>query len=878
MDYQYKFSIIIAVYNVEDYLSECIDSILNQSLDFMGNVQLILVDDGSNDNSLNIAKNYQEKYPENILVLSQVNQGQSAARNNGLKYAKGKYVNFLDSDDYISTNTLEIVYDFFENNINQVDVVAIPMTLFERVNLPHRLNDKFETTRVIDLEIEPNTPQLSSSSAFIKYDSIKDYEFSTKLVNLEDALIINKIFLDKKKYGVINNAEYFYRQRLNGSSTVDLMKENKKYFTDRLKNFYIELADYCNKKEGNIPKFIQYLFAYDLQWLLKVDTLEVFDNDEELDEFWNVLNKVLTYINMDCIIDNKYIDEHVLPFFVYLKNNHVITTVKSNNSFLVKSGDFTVENFSQVVLWLDIAEYRKGCLNLSGNIESCFENEYMNVKVICESNGEVMEYGAKYVEYNNPKRQTLKYLGINWKYNYNFDTKIPVSLNDKLFFKIEYDDGQTQFTSIPHISFRESCGLSTSSAYFVKDSKIILFKNNKFNVLPYSFKSMLRYEISNLKRINYDKEPHYRFAIFTHMIYFVLYLFMKNKRIWLYSDRPEFADDNAKALFEYSCNIDDGVKKYFIVNKDSPSYNQMKKINKNVVAFGSFKHELLYLFAEKVISSYVNENFINPFHYFTPSLYSGLITSYRYFLQHGVTKDDVSEFIKKYDKNLSLIDCVSDMERESFLADGYNFDNHVIQVLGFCRFDNLTSDDTKKQILFAPTWRLELSNEERFLQSQYYQTLKNFLNNEKLAKLLESTGFELIFKPHPELKDYIELLEVPEHVKVSEDESYQEVFRDSSLLITDYSSVYFDFAYLKKPVIYYQKDDDYHYKEGYFKYDVHGFGPIIKNEEKLINKINDIISNACQMEDKYVERVNEFFKYNDKNNCKRVYEWILNDN
>ena len=304
----------------------------------------------------------------------------------------------------------------------------------------------------------------------------------------------------------------------------------------------------------------------------------------------------------------------------------------------------------------------------------------------------------------------------------------------------------------------------------------------------------------------------------------------------------------------------------------------MKKINKNVVAFGSFKHELLYLFAQKVISSYVNENFINPFHYFTPSLYSGLITSYRYFLQHGVTKDDVSEFIKKYDKNLSLIDCVSDMERESFLTDGYNFDNHVIQVLGFCRFDNLTSDDTKKQILFAPTWRLELSNEERFLQSQYYQTLKNFLNNEKLAKLLESTGFELIFKPHPELNDYIELLEVPEYVNVSKYESYQELFRDSSILITDYSSVYFDFAYLKKPVIYYQKDDDYHYKEGYFKYDVHGFGPIIKNEENLINEINDIMSNGCQMEDKYVERVNEFFKYNDKNNCKRVYEWILNDN
>ncbi|MBO7719810.1 MAG: CDP-glycerol glycerophosphotransferase family protein, partial [Methanosphaera sp.] len=674
-------------------------------------------------------------------------------------------------------------------------------------------------------------------------------------------------FLDKKKYGVVDNAEYFYRQRLTGTSTVDVMKENKRYFTDRLKNFYLKLANYCIKKEKCVPKFIQYLFAYDLQWLLKVDSLEVLDNTSQLNEFWKVLKQVLDYIDMDCIIDNKYIDEHILPFFIYLKNNHSIITTKSDQSLAIKSGDYIVEEFSKIVLWLDIIEYRRGYLNFSGNIESCFNDKYIHVKLVKESGAKIEEYDTKHVMYNNPKRQTLKYLGINWKYNYNFDTQISVSLNDMLYFKIEYDDGQIQYASIPLISFRESCGLSTSSAYFLKDSIIILFKEGKFNILPYSFKSMLRYEASNIKRVNYDKEPHYGYAIFIHIIYCIMYLFMKNKRIWLYSDRPDFADDNAKALFEYTCNMDDGVSRYFIVDKNSSSYNNLKRINKNIVAFGSFKHEILYLFAQKVISSYVNENFINPFHYFTPSLYSGLITSYRYFLQHGVTKDDVSEFIKKYDKNLSLIVCVSNMERDSFLADGYNFDSHVIQTLGFCRFDKLTSDDAKRQILFAPTWRLELSNEEKFIESQYYKTLKSFLNSEKLKSLVEVTCFTMVFKPHPELNDYIDLLDVPEYIHISEDESYQELFRDSSLLITDYSSVYFDFAYLKKPVIYYQKDDDYHYKEGYFKYDTHGFGKVIKKEEELIDEIHHIIKNECIMEDKYKKRVDEFFKYNDKNNC-----------
>ena len=98
-NYQFKFSIIMAVYNVENYLNEAIDSIINQSIGFEENVQLILVDDGSIDKSKDIAKDYESKYPNNIIFLSKENAGQASARNLGLKHAKGKYLNFLDSDE-----------------------------------------------------------------------------------------------------------------------------------------------------------------------------------------------------------------------------------------------------------------------------------------------------------------------------------------------------------------------------------------------------------------------------------------------------------------------------------------------------------------------------------------------------------------------------------------------------------------------------------------------------------------------------------------------------------------------------------------------------------------------------------------------------------
>ena len=333
-NYQFKFSIIMAVYNVENYLNEAIDSIINQSIGFEENVQLILVDDGSIDKSKDIAKDYESKYPNNIIFLSKENAGQASARNLGLKHAKGKYLNFLDSDDYISKNTLQEVYAFFERHFDEIDILAIPMILFERVEGPHRLNNKFDKgNRVIDLSVEPNNPILSSSSSFIKAESFEGYEFDENLVNLEDALIINKILLEKKRYGVIDTCSYFYRQRSVRSSTVDRAQLKKGYFTQRLIGFYKDIIDYSISIEGDVPLFIQYLMAYDLQWLLKVPKLKVFDTKEEVREFWNYLYFVINHIGKDVIIGNNNIEEDSRSFFMFLLSP--VFTLFSNKTDLV---------------------------------------------------------------------------------------------------------------------------------------------------------------------------------------------------------------------------------------------------------------------------------------------------------------------------------------------------------------------------------------------------------------------------------------------------------------------------------------------------------------------------------------------------------------
>ena len=153
----FKFSIVMAVYNVEDYLEEAIDSVINQTLSFEENIQLILVDDGSSDNSRDIALNYQSKYPNNIEVISKENGGVASARNLGLKHVNGDYVNFMDSDDKFSLNAFEKVYDFIENHDgNDFDVISIPVVFFDAMSGDHYLNYKFDMGDVVDLVEKPD--------------------------------------------------------------------------------------------------------------------------------------------------------------------------------------------------------------------------------------------------------------------------------------------------------------------------------------------------------------------------------------------------------------------------------------------------------------------------------------------------------------------------------------------------------------------------------------------------------------------------------------------------------------------------------------------------------------------------------------------------
>ncbi|WP_192986677.1 CDP-glycerol glycerophosphotransferase family protein [Carnobacterium mobile] len=376
-----------------------------------------------------------------------------------------------------------------------------------------------------------------------------------------------------------------------------------------------------------------------------------------------------------------------------------------------------------------------------------------------------------------------------------------------------------------------------------------------------------------------------------------LKIFKRNlyqQSIWLVCEKPNEARDNGYHLFKYIRQNYPNTNFYYVIEKGS---SDKKKISEygNILDFNSFKHCVYYLASERCISSQS-----------MPFPYSNKLNNHLHFLrnkkmktvwlQHGITKDklkheDMDYKIKKYD----LLACAAEKEL-NFIKKEYGYPDKVAVNIGFCRYDNLykLKNTTKKIILIMPTFRSWLSTtnpsrettlneQKKFEKSEFYSKYIELLNNKELNFLLTKHGYKIIFYPHYALQNFINTFQESisnENIIIADRKNFdvQDLLIKSSILITDYSSVFFDFAYMKKPIIYYQFDEvkyrDSHYKEGYFNYKNDGFGLVTDNLGYLINELTIIISNEAVMNREYSNRVDNFFTFTDDNNCLRTYNTI----
>ena len=349
--------------------------------------------------------------------------------------------------------------------------------------------------------------------------------------------------------------------------------------------------------------------------------------------------------------------------------------------------------------------------------------------------------------------------------------------------------------------------------------------------------------------------------------------FLCRNRPWVLLERGTDARDNAYFFYRFLKKNYPEKKIYYIIDKDSPDYHKVKE---DAVQFGSLKNYWVIATAEKIISTHC----YNGLPHINPKLFRFFkLNKKHYFLQHGVTKDDMPQLY--FDQTgVQLFVCGAKPEFD-YITDRFGYPSGAVQYTGFARYDTLHNAQAKNQILIMPTWRMYITAENDFLQSEYYRQWNQILQNKHLAEYLEKNDLSVIFYPHYEVQKYLRLFH-PESKRIiladSANYDVQTLLKESCLLVTDYSSVYFDFAYMRKPVIYFQFDQDEffskHYNRGYFSYQKMGFGPVTESVESTVETIIQSADGGFCPADEYAQRMQMFFPLYDQKNCERIYEAI----
>ena len=472
-----------------------------------------------------------------------------------------------------------------------------------------------------------------------------------------------------------------------------------------------------------------------------------------------------------------------------------------------------------------------------------------------------------------------------WDFTISTDSSKPFHVS----FLVRFPDGHPEPCPI---DYRNNASLSekTRTSYFRMRGRLF------FSEPPYGFlvrpASFFRHVLAELR---YDawllfKQPRRRSKAAIPIRWMALFLrpILLRRRIWILTDRVAFADDNGLALFRHlvSHRKEIGCHPVFFLSKDSPDWNQARLIGP-VRPFTPLRYRLATLQAEWTISSSSHQNLLNPLNSVSDG-YRGMAPDRKVaFLQHGITINDVSEFLNRANLDLDLFVAAANPERRFLVeTESFGLDRRTVSLTGFPRYDLLV-DRPEKVITFMPTWRAHLFAgrdaktdkkilKEGFEDSVFYRSLCATLSNCHLLDEADRLGYRIHFFPHPEWKPFMDRFAVDPRVrKPTPETTYRDVFAKSAICVTDWSSAVFDFAWLHKPVVYYQPDDDLHYKKGYFDYERDGFGPVLHDSEELANRLIDMMNRGCPLDEPYASRVASFFAFHDRSNCSRVARAIV---
>ena len=374
-----KISIIIPVFNVEEYLRECLDSVVNQSFK---DVEIICINDGSTDNSLNILNEYASK-DDRFKIISQKNFGQGHARKVGLDEAIGDYVLFLDSDDFLELNTFELLYDNILSNNSDV-------VLFKLIRYNHFTGDKlynapaFDIDAMLDedfnnftfsyLDVKPHVMNRSFSPVckFYKLDFLRKYDdfFFDSNIRYEDVPFHIQVMLRAK----ISFCPFFlYNYRIsNMASSINSATDEKVMDIFKI----IDVVEILLKEEGFFEcferEFNKFKFDQILNYILPSKSNTYFRESKNrlVDLNVNFSYHLFNKIQYDCVLKSSNFDDFINNVIVELKNKLFSLNNEINKqSRIMNSKDVKISDMGRLIESKDVEISDMGRLIESKDVE-----------------------------------------------------------------------------------------------------------------------------------------------------------------------------------------------------------------------------------------------------------------------------------------------------------------------------------------------------------------------------------------------------------------------------------------------------------------------------------------------------------------------------
>jgi len=899
-----KVTVILPFKNAGVYIIDSIESIRAQEYPFK-DIQLYLIDYGSIDISNLLAIEYSKRY-NNIKYIKQYRKGISRAKNKGIELAKQNntdFTFFIDAYNKYNKKHINICIDLLEQHPQCCFVFGMIRYFGEKDGLPERYNASFykslKEIESSDNFVEPYYIGHVSQGGW-KTDILDNYLFNENFYLDDDTEFISRILVENK-FMFSNEIEYLYR--VYSESEINEFNNDNIYEKIKLiRESYIPLYNNMVKIRNHVPNFIQQTVIEKLYSLFSNKQNLKCNLRNEYIEISNLIGYILLNTNDDIIYSSHFNYWRIIFLYILKYGNPIISMKSLLPAFeLHKSVEFDkgyrIGYLGDKPLYINIITEKEGVLKIRASMR-CITYEHFKLEVISDYETDLFEIPDPL---GNDKLFFCNMEIFPWKYyEIIINLKKPInSFNNidggYIRFMLTTDNGFSvaiKYDALSTSGLGYNMPFTLGDEYIIKRTKL----NNALIVSPFSEREFINI-CSDIKPYSGIGEPDINsFNNFTILKNCIIsnYRTLSNGHIWLFMDRINEIENNAEALFRYCLNKNDGIKKYYIIPDESYIDNFR---GLPYIIFGSLEYKLACCFAEKFISSYLFEEGttlrfgvnkkekneyenIRNFKMLVRSFFRGDIIH----LQHGVIFQDISFYLNKYYEDTRLLFCISEKEYnyvKNELKDAINSD--ILRLTGHPKLDclnNIISSDSQKVILFAPSFdKIHIKEGEyskSYKNSEHYNYINSILNCTEMLDIIEEYGYKFYFKPHIKLYQQILDFEMDHRITIAANEiSRYNLYTHSDLLITDYSGIAFDFSYLKRPVIYAHFVNN-KFEETYFSYERDGFGEICNNMESLISTITGYIQNECKMSDYYLQRVNDFFTYQDSSNCERIYQEIIN--